>query len=120
MAAVQFYPDTTVFSVPSSSTFNSGPNSDIIGGRFGVSNFHDLSGLPVVLFPAHRSPMNRMLKRQPVLLAFFVLSYLHHALPSFSHGWTDLVDLDLPSEVPRSQSVGLPWTSDQPVTENCT
>jgi len=64
MAAVQFYPDITLFSAPSSSTFITGPSSDITGGRFGVSSFHDLSGLSVVLFPTHRSPMNRLLKNE--------------------------------------------------------
>jgi hypothetical protein len=61
-AAAQFYPDTTVFSAPSSSTFSTGPSSDITGGRFEVSSFHKLTGLSVVLFPAHRSSMNRLLK----------------------------------------------------------
>jgi hypothetical protein len=62
MAAIEFYPDITLFSAPSSSTFVTGPSSDITGGRFGVSSFHDLSGLSVVLFPTHRSPMNRLVK----------------------------------------------------------
>ena len=97
MAAVQFYPHIAVFSANSSSTFNSGPSSDITGGRLGVSSFHDLSGLSVVLFPAHREPDERTVKRQTVLLVFFVLSSLYHALTYFSHGWTDIVGIDLPS-----------------------
>jgi len=39
---------------------------------------------------------------------FFVLSSLYHALHSFSHGWTDIVGIDLPSEVPTPQSIGPP------------
>jgi hypothetical protein len=62
MAAVQFYPDISLFSAPSSSTFITGPSSDIIGGRLGVSSFHELSGLSVMLFPTNRSPMNRLLR----------------------------------------------------------
>jgi hypothetical protein len=62
MDTVQYYPDVNVFSSPSSSTFKTGPSSDITGGRFGVPIFHNLSGLSVVLFPAHRNPMNRLLK----------------------------------------------------------
>jgi len=42
MAAVQFYPNITVFSAPSFFTFNTGPSSNISGGRLGVSSFHDL------------------------------------------------------------------------------
>ena len=73
-----------------------------------------------IFFPAYREPDERTVKRQTVFLVFFVLSSLSHALPSFSHGWTDLVELDLPSECPRSQWVGLSWTSDWPLAENST
>jgi len=69
------------------------------------------------IFSAHREPDERTVKRQTVFLVFFVLSFWYHALPSFSRGWTDLLGIDLPSDFSRSQSVGLPWTSDRPLAE---
>jgi hypothetical protein len=120
MAAVQFHPNIAVFSAPSSFTFNTGPSSNITGGRLRVSRFHDLLGLSVVLFPAHREHDERTVKRQNIFLVFFVLSSLCNALPSFSYVCSDLVAIDLPSEVARSQPVGNFWTSDQPVTETST
>ena len=69
------------------------------------------------IFSAHRERNERTVKRQTVFLGFFVLSSWYHALPYFSRGWTDLLGIDLPSELSRSQSVGLSWTSDRPLAE---
>jgi hypothetical protein len=69
------------------------------------------------IFSAHRERNERTVKRQTVFLVLFVLSSWYHALPSFYRGWTDLLGIDLPSELSRSQSVGLSWTRDRPLAE---
>jgi len=89
MAVVQFYPDTTVFSAPSSSTFNTGPSSDIIGGRFGVSSFHDSSSFSAVFFflPAHRVPDERTVKTQIAFCFLRALVFVSRATLFLS--WLD-------------------------------
>jgi hypothetical protein len=109
MAAVQFYPHITEYYAPSPSTVNTDPNSDITGGRFGVSTslFTTCRVFLLCCFRRTINPMNGLTEHKLFSWFSFLLSSFYHAVPSFSHGWTDLVDLDLPSEVPRSQLVGL-------------
>jgi hypothetical protein len=117
MAAVQIYSDISLFSVPSSCTFITGPSRNITGSKLYFSRSHDLLGFSVVLFPVHSETDEWTVKWQTVFLCFFLPLSLYYSAQTFSHDWTNPVGIDLPSVVPRSQSVGFLWTIDRPVAE---